>query len=117
MSAVTDSGNEVRFEYALPGVKNLLVLFEAMSGESRLAIEEKFIDRGYGYLKRELTELAIQTLSPIQTRYREIMADPMEIERILGDGADRANVIAEDTLAEVKRLLGLGDNRLGASCR
>ena len=110
MSAVTDSGNEVRFEHALPGVKNPLVLFEAMSGESRLAIEGKFIDRGYGYLKRELTELAMQSLSSIQTRYHEI-------ERILGDGADRANVIAEETLAEAKRLLDLGDNRLGASCR
>lgn len=108
MSAVTDSGNEVRFEHASPGVLNLLVLYEVLSGESRSTIEERFSSKGYGHLKKVLTDLIVQTLEPIQSRCREITEDSDELDRILGAGAERAREVADRTLAEVRRLTGVG---------
>ncbi len=107
MRAVTDPGNETRFDYAQPGVKNLLVLYEVLSKEPRAAIEEKFAGKGYGFLKRELADLVIETLKPIQERYRQITTEPGYLDRLLAEGAGRASAIAERTLAEVRQLVGV----------
>ncbi|MBL8160655.1 MAG: tryptophan--tRNA ligase [Anaerolineae bacterium] len=107
MSAVTDPGSEVRFEHASPGVKNLLVLYEVLSGESRPAIEEKFAGKGYGFLKRELLDQVVRTLEPIQKRYREITEDERYLDDLLANGAAKARAIADQTVAEVRRLTGV----------
>ena len=111
MSAVTDTSSETRFDHAGPGVRNLLVLYEALSGESRAAIEDQFEGRGYGTLKKALLELAVSTLKPIQERYHELTADPDYLERLLEDGAERARAIADATVAEVRGLTGLVSSR------
>ncbi len=107
MSAVTDAGSETRFEHASPGVKNLLTIYEVMSGEARSAIEEKFAGKGYGFLKRELLDLVVRTLEPIQTRYKEIREREGYLDELLAQGAARASVIADKTLEEVRRLTGV----------
>ncbi len=107
MSAVTDSGNEVRFEYASPGVKNLLTVYEVLSGESRPTVEAQFAGQGYGYLKRAVVDVIVETLQPIQEQYRQITADTAYLDNILADGAARASEIAEKTLREVRELVGI----------
>ena len=107
MSAVTDSGGEIAFETASLGIKNLLVLYEALSGQSRVEIEAHFATKGYGYLKKETADLVIQTLRPIQEKYTEIAADATYIDDILADGAARASLLANQTLADVRQLTGL----------
>ena len=105
--AVTDSGNEVRFAHAQPGVLNLLTMFEVLSGEPREAIEAQFDGRGYGELKRRTTELVLDTLAPIRARYLELMADQSHLDAILRAGAARVAPVAEATLARAKRAMGL----------
>lgn len=107
MSAVTDPGSETRFEQASPGVKNLLTIYEVMSGEARPAIEEKFAGKGYGFLKRELVDAIVNRLEPIQTRYREITEDEARLDDLLAKGAARASAIANKTLAEVRERVGV----------
>src|SRR5579859_5543852 len=107
LSAVTDSGNELRYEHASAGIQNLLVLYETLSGRSQESIEKHFRGRGYGYFKRETADLVIETLRPIQDRYQQIMSDERSLAAVLSEGAANASAIAEQTLAEVKQLLGL----------
>lgn len=107
MGAVTDSGSEVRFDCASPGVRNLLVIYEVLSRESRAVIEARFAGKGYGYLKREVAELIIATLQPIQETYHQIMADERYIDQVLADGAARAAAIAEKTVAHVRQIVGV----------
>ena len=38
---------------------------------------------------------------------KRLMADPGEIDRILGDGAERANAIAEPILAKTFDIVGM----------
>ncbi|GGJ13474.1 tryptophan--tRNA ligase [Alicyclobacillus cellulosilyticus] len=104
--AVTDSGREVRYDpEQKPGVSNLLTIYALCANRSLAEIEAQYADKGYGPFKNDLAEVVIETLRPIQTRYRELMASD-EVERVLRDGAERAAALAAPTLAEVKRRMG-----------
>jgi len=108
MRAVTDSGNEVRFEHASPGLLNLLTLYQVLSGDSREAIESRFAGRGYGHLKKDVADLVLATLEPIQSRWQEIVTDEGYLDGILEAGAERARSIASQVLVRVKDAVGLG---------
>lgn len=107
MGAVTDAGGEMRFATASPGVKNLLVLYEVLSGDSQSTIEEHFTGKGYGVLKRELTELVVTTLKPIQDEFYRLMDDEQGLDQLLSAGAAKASVIANQTVADVRQLVGV----------
>jgi len=108
MRATTDSLREISFDESRPGVNNLLVIYEQFTGQKKEDIEARFEGKGYVDLKRELAEVVVEGLSPMQKRYRELTADPSHIERLLAEGADRVRPIAEKTLALVKDRVGLG---------
>jgi tryptophanyl-tRNA synthetase len=106
MRAATDSGNEARFEHASPGVKNLLVMYEILSGLDRPDIEARFHGRGYAVLKRELAELAIERLRPIRERYDEVIGDKGYLASVLAKGAGRARSLAGPMIAAIKSAVG-----------
>jgi tryptophanyl-tRNA synthetase len=108
MRATTDSLREVRFDEKRPGIHNLLVLYELFTGIDRLEIENRFEGKGYSELKRELAEILIETLSPLQVRFRELAGEPAYLEAVLKEGAARARPLAEKTLCAVKDKIGLG---------
>lgn len=104
--AVTDSENEVRYDIASkPGVSNLLDILSAATGGDRERLAEEYSQ--YGPLKTDTAAAVIELLQPIQERHRELMADPAELSRLLGLGAERARAVASDTLERVHRSIGL----------
>lgn len=106
-SAVTDTDGEIRFDReAKPGVANLLGIFSAISGESIKDLESRFAGQGYGSLKTELAEVVVAHLDPIRVRATELLSDEAELDRLLAQGAAKANEIAETTLAKVYERLG-----------
>ncbi len=108
MKATTDSLREIRFDENRPGIYNLLVIYETLTGESRSEIEAKFEGKGYGDFKKELAEVVIEYLKPLQNRYKEITTDRNYIDSIAINGAEKVRPIAEETLNEVKKKVGLG---------
>lgn len=107
MRATTDSGSEIKFDKLRPGVFNLLTIYQALSRQSREEVEDHFAGQGYGKLKGEVADLVLDTLEPIQTRYRELITDPGELEAILARGAERAREVANATLQRVYARVGL----------
>jgi tryptophanyl-tRNA synthetase len=106
-SAVTDTDGEIRFDReAKPGVSNLLGIHSAISGRSIDSLVEEFTGQGYGALKAEVADVVVNAIEPIRERTQELLADQNELDRILADGADRANALAEDTLAKVYDAIG-----------
>ncbi|AKT39337.1 tryptophanyl-tRNA synthetase [Chondromyces crocatus] len=105
--AVTDSGTEIRVDESRPGVSNLLTIHTALSGKTFAELEEHFQGKGYGHLKEELAEVVVSALAPIQARYKELMGDKSTLEKILGEGAERARFRARKTLSKVHRKIGL----------
>jgi tryptophanyl-tRNA synthetase len=106
-SAVTDSETDIRFDReAKPGVSNLLSIHSALSGEKVEALEAAFEGRGYGDLKSEVADVVLQALSPLRERTHELLEDRTELERILGEGAERAGAVAQATLHDVYDRVG-----------
>ncbi len=106
--AVTDDDREIRFDRgAKPGVSNLLTILSSFGGDSTETLEERYAGRGYGDLKKDVAEAVIGVFEPVRAKTLELLADPGELDRILGVNADRANEIAEVTIARVYDRIGL----------
>ncbi len=110
-AAVTDSGREVVRAADKPGVSNLIDILAAVRGVTQDQIEAEFGDGGYGAFKRAVAEAVAQYLEPVRTRYEALRGDERELERVLRDGAERARVIAGDTLLDVREAMGVGPVR------
>lgn len=108
MKATTDSMREVRFDENRPAVTNLLTIFEFFSGLSRIDIERRFEGKGYAVLKKELEDVIIENLKPLQSRYRMLAGEPSYIDHLLTEGASKVQPIALKTLKLVKGVVGLG---------
>jgi tryptophanyl-tRNA synthetase len=105
--AVTDLGNEIRFDAeSKPGVSNLLGIYSAVSGKSVSQLEAELAGKGYGDLKTEVADAVLAVIEPIRDRANELLSDTAELDRLLGLGADRANAQAERTLADVYDKIG-----------
>ena len=61
----------------------------------------------YGDFKKQVAEVVVQSLEPIQQRYREITADPAYLDGVLEEGAQRVIPIADATVRLVKERMGL----------
>lgn len=108
MGAATDSQKEIVFDISRPGIYNLLEIYEGVTSLSREQIEGKFAGKGYGDFKKELADRVVEFLEPFQKRYHELTSDPVQLESLLKEGAEKAAAIAEKKLAEVKNKVGLG---------
>ncbi|MCB2116115.1 MAG: tryptophan--tRNA ligase [Rhodobacteraceae bacterium] len=90
-----------------PEAKNLVNIYAALAGEAPETVLEKFAGHGFGAFKPALAELAVAVLAPISTEMKRLMADPAEIDRILGQGAERADAIARPILARTLDIVGM----------
>jgi tryptophanyl-tRNA synthetase len=105
--SVTDTDNEIRFDVeGKPGVSNLLGIYSAVSGKSVKELESDFAGKGYGDLKSEVADAVVSVIEPIRTRATELLEDTKELDLLLASGADRANELAEKTLASVYDKIG-----------
>jgi tryptophanyl-tRNA synthetase len=106
-SAVTDNDGVVRFDRETkPGVSNLLGIHSAISGHSIDSLVAHFDGKGYGDLKGEVAEVVLGAVEPIRTRANELLTDPAELDRLLAQGAAKANELAEKTLGIVYDRIG-----------
>jgi tryptophanyl-tRNA synthetase len=107
MRATTDSLPAVDFDSAGPGVQNLLSIFQAFSGWPADKMRAHFSGMRYGDLKKQVAEMVIANLEPLQRRYAEIMDEPGYLTGVLKDGAERVSPIAKSTVQLVKERMGL----------
>ncbi len=99
--------NEGEFE-GRPEVKNLYTLYAALAGISMDEVFKEFGGReeANGAFKAALTDIAVDHLAPITKRMSELMANPDEIDTILARGNEKANTLANETLAKTRKIMG-----------
>ncbi len=105
--AVTDSNPHVVWEDAGPGVKNLLGIYQAFSETADDDMRTEFDGMRYGDLKKRVTEMVVESLAPIQERYRKLMDSRDHLRQVLHASAERIAPIAEDTVKLAKQRTGL----------
>jgi tryptophanyl-tRNA synthetase len=89
-----------------PEAENLLGLYALLSGVGRQRAAEACAGMGWGQFKPLLAEATIEALRPIQARYAEWRADPGALQQVLGQGRERAEAVAGQTLERVRQALG-----------
>ena len=104
--AVTDSGSEVRFAEGKDGVNNLMTIYSCFTGKEFPEIEREFAGKGYGDFKLAVGEVCADALAPVQEKFRLMMSDKAELERLMKKGADEASYYARKTLSKIQRKLG-----------
>ncbi|MGE4283987.1 MAG: tryptophan--tRNA ligase [Clostridia bacterium] len=104
--AVTDSDNEIKYEEGKDGINNLLSIYSSITGKTIKQAEEHFQSKGYGQLKEEVAEAVIESLKPIQERYKELMNNKDYVQQIYSASAQKASSIAERTLRKVYKKVG-----------
>jgi tryptophanyl-tRNA synthetase len=90
-----------------PEARNLVNIHAALSNETPDAVLARFEGQGFGAFKPALADLAVSVLEPITSRMNELMANPDEIDRILLDGAEKANALATPIVAEAREIMGM----------
>ncbi|MEP6463937.1 MAG: tryptophan--tRNA ligase [Frankiaceae bacterium] len=106
-SAVTDTGREVTADpVAKPGITNLLTIYAALAGRPIADLEQDYAGRGYGDFKKDLAEVVVDVLAPLQQRLREILADPGYVDAALRQGREKAGAVAASTLSTVQNAVG-----------
>ena len=108
--AVTDSEADIRFDPVnKPGVSNLLSIIAALTGQSVEEAAAELQGQGYGKLKDRVSECVIETLAPLQSEHRRLMADKAYLQGVLKENADIANGMALRTLRKVQRKVGFAE--------
>jgi len=108
MSAVTDPGKIIKYDpKRKPGISNLLTIYSLFSGKSIKDLEREFKNRGYKVFKKSLTKLLIDSLLPFRKKRKELLNREVYIREILNQGAERARIIAQSTMEEVRKKMGL----------
>lgn len=107
-SAVTDSDGVVAFdEVNKPGVSNLLTIEAAVTGKSIDEVVKKYEGLGYGAFKEGVATSLIEHLVPIQERFNELIHSE-ELDKVLDEGAEKANAIANETVKKMEIAMGIG---------
>ena len=89
-----------------PAVSNLLTIYSLFSGKAIAELEKEYEGKNYSVFKKDLAEVIIEGLSPIQKKYKELSANPDYLKKVLRDGAEKAKNIASQTMAEVRSKIG-----------
>jgi tryptophanyl-tRNA synthetase len=106
-SAVTDTDTVIRYDAeAKPGVSNLLTIYSTLTGEGILELEQRYEGKGYGALKTDLAEVMVDFVTPFRERTQTYLDDPETLDKILAKGAEKARLVASETLARTYDRVG-----------
>lgn len=110
MSAVTDMGDEIKYDQVnKPGISNLLTIYACCKDLTIQEAENQFKEcHRYGDFKKAVADAVCDELEPFQKRYQEIIENKSYID-VLKQGAIKAKKVADATLIKVKKKVGLLD--------
>ena len=91
---------------ARPEARNLVEIYAALTGSSLDQVLEAHGGSGFGAFKPALSEVVVNAVAPIAAETRRLLGDPDHLDRILRDGAARAQALAEPIVAEAERIVG-----------
>jgi tryptophanyl-tRNA synthetase len=90
-----------------PEARNLVNIYAALADSTPAAVLDEFAGQGFSAFKPRLADLAVARLAPISAEMKRLMADPGEIDRLLADGARRAEAIARPILERTYDIVGM----------
>jgi tryptophanyl-tRNA synthetase len=90
-----------------PEAENLVRIYAGLADISPEQVLREFGGTQFSVFKPALAELAVAKMAPVADDMRRIMADPAYVDGVLRDGGERAGVLAEATMKDVRSIIGL----------
>ena len=89
-----------------PEVENLLGIYSSISSQNLENSINEFSGKNFSVFKEKLTELVVEKISPISIEINKLQKDTSFIDKILKEGADKADLIASKKVEEIKKIIG-----------
>ena len=107
-TAQTDSRKEIEYNLKTkPGISNLLTIYGLFSELSIKEIEKEFKNKDYKFFKEKLSQVLIEKLEPFRIKRKELELRHGLLENILEQGRKKAQIIAQKTIHQVRKNMGL----------
>ncbi|MDR1828630.1 MAG: tryptophan--tRNA ligase [Methylobacteriaceae bacterium] len=89
-----------------PEAENLVSIFAALTQTSVDDVLKEYGGTQFSAFKAALADAAVEHLAPINAEMRRLLADPAYIDDVLQNGAEKAKVIAAETMRAVRDIVG-----------
>ncbi len=86
--------------------KNLLGIYSSLNNSSLENSIEKFKGKNFSEFKDELSELLVSKIDPISKEIKKLLEDKSYLDKILLDGAEKANFISSKKIERMKEIVG-----------
>ena len=90
-----------------PEALNLLTIYSDLSQNSLDKTLNEMAGKEYSILKVKLAELLIEEITPIGNEIKKLLDDKPYIKDVLKKGSEKANIIAEENLKNIRDIVGL----------
>ena len=90
-----------------PEALNLINIYAEVSKTSSANILNEMSGKEYSFLKTKLTEILINEITPVGKEIKKLLEDRSHLEKILKKGKEKANIIAEENLKNIREKVGL----------
>ncbi len=90
-----------------PEALNLINIYSEIS---KISLEKVLLDmsgKEYSFLKKKLSELLINEITPVGKEIKKLLGDKAHLKQILKKGKEKANIIAEENLKNIREKVGL----------
>ena len=92
---------------ARPEADNLVGIYAALARTTKPQVLKEFGNAQFSTFKKALAELTVARLAPVNAEMSRLLADPVEIDRVLQDGARKAQALAAPIVRTAKDIVGL----------
>ncbi len=89
-----------------PEADNLVGIYAALANVSKADVLTQFGGAQFSGFKTALADLSVSKLAPIAAEMKRLSQDDAYVDQVLIDGADRARIIAAETMVAVKDIMG-----------
>jgi len=89
-----------------PEAKNLLGIYSSLSDQPLSKTINEFSGKNFSEFKEKLTNLLVDKISPISNEINKLLKDENFIDKVLIDGAEKANEIASEKIKNIKKIIG-----------
>jgi len=89
-----------------PEALNLINIYADLSDKSLDQALNEVKGKEYSYLKNKLSEVLVEVICPIGKEITKLLQDKNFLEKVLKKGTEKARLIAERNLKEIKNVIG-----------
>ena len=89
-----------------PEVENLLEIYSSLSNQTLSNSINEFGGKNFSEFKQKLSDLVVEKISPISDEINKLKKDNSFIDKILEEGAEKADKITSKKVKEMKKIIG-----------